>query len=282
MAFAGAAPAMVWGDQGRVRQVIANLLNNAIKFTESGYVAVDAVWRDADDGRVEWTVAVEDTGIGIAQDKIEHLFERFSQADGSTTRRYGGTGLGLAICRQLAGLMGGRVWATSEPGKGSRFVFQVSLKPAIASADPTAAEPAPGSRSRERPAFPPETRILLAEDNAVNRKVALRFLSRWGLAADVAADGAEALRRVTGNYYDLVLMDCQMPGLDGYEATRRIRRLGGPYADLPIIALTAHAMDGARELCVAAGMNDYLPKPLNPDQLADCLARWLAKDEVTA
>jgi len=280
VAFPEAGPVWVRGDQGRVRQVVSNLVNNAIKFTESGHVAVDAVWRDAGDGRVEWTVAVEDTGIGIARDRVDRLFERFSQGDGSTTRRYGGTGLGLAICRQLAGLMGGRVGATSEPGVGSRFVFQVPLEPAAEPAAARTVEPRTVPCAEGRPAFPPRTRILLAEDNLVNRKVALRFLARLGLDADVAADGTEALRRVTGNFYDLVLMDCQMPGVDGFEATRRIRRLGGPYADLPIVALTAHAMEGARELCEAAGMNDYLAKPLKQDQLADCLARWLVGDEV--
>ena len=283
--FPGAAPFLVWGDEGRVRQVISNLLNNAIKFTEQGHVAVDCLWSEGGDGRIEWLIAVEDTGIGIAPEKIEKLFERFSQADGSTTRRYGGTGLGLAICRQLADLMGGRVWATSAPGKGSRFVFQVPLARAAADDQPvgdgTAAAADAGSAGG-RPALDPTARILLAEDNEVNRKVALRFLSRLGLRADVAADGTEVLRKVTANFYDVVLMDCQMPGLDGYEATRRIRALGGAYTRLPVVALTAHAMDGVREQCAAAGMDDYLPKPLDADALAACLARWLSREPAPA
>ncbi|MBE0567921.1 MAG: response regulator [Krumholzibacteria bacterium] len=282
VAFSGAAPVMVRGDQGRVRQVVGNLVNNAIKFTQKGYVAVDCIWRDAGEGRVEWLIAVEDTGIGIAPDHIERLFERFSQADSSTTRRFGGTGLGLAICRQLAQLMGGKVWATSEPGKGSRFIFQVPLALAMtAGSTRRAAEHAHGGR-RETPVFAPGTRVLLAEDNAVNRTVALRFLARLGLTADVAADGTETLRKVTSNFYDLVLMDCQMPGLDGYETTRRIRALGGAWADLPIIALTAHAMGRDRERCAEAGMNDYLPKPLDAEALAGCLARWLQPQRTPA
>ena len=278
VAFSRAAPVMVCGDEVRLRQVVGNLLNNAIKFTERGYVAVDCVWRDAGSGKVEWMVAVEDTGIGIAPSEIERLFERFSQADGSTTRRYGGTGLGLAICRQLAGLMGGKVWATSEPGRGSRFVLQVPLVLALDRTVTPARRTGPATAAEIRPRFAPDTRVLLAEDNAVNRTVALRFLARLGLEADVAGDGTEALRKLTSSYYDLVLMDCQMPGLDGYETTRRVRALGGPYAELPIIALTAHALQGARERCEAAGMNDYLTKPLNSDDLAACLARWLLKD----
>ncbi len=282
VAFSRAAPVTVWGDESRLRQVVGNLLNNAIKFTERGYVAVDCVWRDAGGGKVEWMVAVEDTGIGIAPAQIEQLFERFSQADGSTTRRYGGTGLGLAICRQLAGLMGGKVWATSEPGRGSRFVFQVPLVLAQAKQELRARKSYAAAPSGARPAFDPATRLLLVEDNAVNRTVALRFLARLGLEADVAGDGAEALRKLTANYYDVVLMDCQMPGLDGYETTRRVRALGGPYATLPIIALTAHALQGARERCEAAGMNDYLTKPLNTDELAACLVRWLLKEKAPA
>ena len=282
VAFSRAAPVMVCGDETRLRQVVGNLLNNAIKFTERGYVAVDCVWRDAGSGKVEWMIAVEDTGIGIAPSEIERLFERFSQADGSTTRRYGGTGLGLAICRQLAGLMGGKVWATSEPGRGSRFIFQV---PMVLAQGATAAGTRT-SRTRaeagKRQDFAPATRVLLAEDNAVNRTVALRFLARLGLEADVAGDGAEALRKLTSSYYDLVLMDCQMPGLDGYETARRVRALGGPYATLPIIALTAHALEGARERCLDAGMDDYLTKPLDADALAACLARWLLKEKAPA
>ena len=278
-AFSRAAPVMVCGDEARLRQVVGNLLNNAIKFTEKGYIAVDCVWRDAGGGKVEWMIAVEDTGIGIAPAQIERLFERFSQADGSTTRRYGGTGLGLAICRQLAGLMGGKVWATSEPGKGSRFIFQVPLL--LAQGAAAAARPSrTAAAAAKRPNFAPTTRVLLAEDNPVNRTVALRFLARLGLEADVAVDGTETLRKLTSSFYDVVLMDCQMPGLDGYETARRVRALGGPYATLPIIALTAHALEGARARCLEAGMDDYLTKPLDADDLAACLARWLLKEEV--
>ena len=278
-AFSRAAPVMVCGDEARLRQVVGNLLNNAIKFTEKGYVAVDCVWRDAGSGKVEWMIAVEDTGIGIAPAQIERLFERFSQADGSTTRRYGGTGLGLAICRQLAGLMGGKVWATSEPGKGSRFILQVPMVLAQGAAAAPRSSRTPAAAAK-RPNFAPTTRVLLAEDNAVNRTVALRFLARLGLEADVAGDGTETLRKLTSSFYDVVLMDCQMPGLDGYETSRRVRALGGPYATLPIIALTAHALEGARERCLEAGMDDYLTKPLDADALAACLAHWLLKEKV--
>ncbi len=273
VAFSRAAPVMVLGDEARVRQIVTNLLNNAIKFTESGYVAVDAVWRDAGNGKVEWLIAVEDTGIGIAADHIERLFERFSQADGSTTRRYGGTGLGLAICRQLAELMGGKVWASSVPDEGSRFVFQVPL--ALAQGKPAVRPPAIAAADPGLPGFAPGTRILLAEGDEINRKANRSFLTRLGLTVDTAADGPEALRRVTSRAYDLVVMDLDLGGLDGYETTRRIRALGGPYARLPIIALGAHLSDIDRDRCSAAGMNDYLTLPMDGGRLASCLHRWL-------
>ncbi len=269
------APVMVWGDQGRVRQVVGNLLSNAIKFTETGGVTVDCAWTESGPARATWSLAVIDTGIGIAPRQIDRLFERFNQADGSSTRRHGGTGLGLAICRQLAELMGGRVWAESTEGEGSRFVFEVTLARALSGASEQDQAVAPVLAPALKPAFDPDLRLLVVEDNTVNRTVALRFLGRLGLQADTARDGAEALRKVTASCYDLVLMDCQMPGVDGFEATRRIRALDGPYADLPIIALTAHALDGDREACLAAGMDDYLAKPLDADALAACLVRWL-------
>ncbi|HPE05304.1 MAG TPA: ATP-binding protein, partial [Thauera sp.] len=277
VAFPDDAPELFWGDQGRVRQVIGNLVGNAVKFTERGRIDVDCAWRQRNDGLLDWQISVRDTGIGISPTQIESLFERFRQADGSATRRYGGTGLGLAISRQLAELMGGVLWAESTAGVGSRFVFELPLARAVSGSSHQDQAVAPAKALKKRPTFDPDLHLLVVEDNPVNRTVAMRFLGRLGLEADTARDGVEALRKVTAAYYDLVLMDCQMPGLDGYEATRRIRGMGGPYAELPIIALTAHALAGDRERCLDAGMNDYLPKPLDGDALAACLVKWLPK-----
>ena len=269
--MAGDAPAWFLGDVTRVRQIVTNLVGNAIKFTKKGHISVGLSWATTIDEHVQWSIAVSDTGIGIAQDHLDELFDRFSQADGSLTRRHGGTGLGLAISRQLADLMNGNVTVTSQLGVGSRFVVNLPLLPAKAPPETKAER----TRPVDRPA-----RALLVEDNLVNQKVAQRFLKKFGLMVDVVADGLAAVEQVQNAEYDLVLMDCQMPLMDGYEATRQIRKLGGAYADLPIIALTAHAMTGDQELCQAAGMNDYLPKPLHMQVLNRCLEKWLKRAPV--
>jgi CheY-like chemotaxis protein len=259
----------VVGDAGRIRQVVTNLLNNAIKFTERGNVRVTATGRRTAAGAAHWDIAISDTGIGIPADRLPDLFSRFTQADSSTTRRYGGTGLGLAICRQLAELMGGQVTAESCVGHGSTFRLELNLPLAAPSAVvDVAAAAAP------EVAVLNGLRVLLAEDNVFNQKVAQMTLNRLGCRLDTVANGTEAVRMMREFPYDLVLMDCQMPEMDGYAATGLIRQLEGPAAAVPIIAMTAHAMPGDRDRCLASGMDDYLSKPVRADDLRDVLLRW--------
>jgi signal transduction histidine kinase/ActR/RegA family two-component response regulator len=266
----GAEVDAVVGDAGRIRQIVTNLINNAIKFTERGSVRVTATGRRTAAGTAHWDIAITDTGIGIPAERLPDLFSRFTQADSSTTRRYGGTGLGLAICRQLAELMGGQVTAESRAGEGSTFRLELNLPLAAPS---TVVEVA------SAPAAPDVAvlnglRVLLAEDNVFNQKVAQMTLARFGCRIDTVANGAEAVRVAQEILYDLILMDCQMPEMDGYAATGLIRQLAGPAAAVPIIAMTAHAMPGDRERCLDSGMDDYLSKPVRADDLRDVLLRW--------
>ncbi|RVT52078.1 ATP-binding protein [Rubrivivax albus] len=258
----------VSGDPTRLRQVVTNLLGNALKFTPAGAVTLRAGPAKAPDGDTRpWLrVEVQDTGIGMTAEQVGALFQRFSQADSSTTRRFGGSGLGLAICKHLVELMGGHMGVDSAPGQGSRFWFEVPLWPAVGQAD-AAAEASPGP---PRPA-----QVLVVEDNAVNRLVVQAMLERLGMTVMLAPDGQQALDILATHDIDLVLMDCQMPVMDGYEATRRIRAAGHPGTRLPVIALTAHALAEDRQRCRDAGMNDYLPKPVTGDMLARTLARHL-------
>jgi signal transduction histidine kinase/DNA-binding response OmpR family regulator len=423
--YAPNAPRRVIGDPGRVRQVLMNLATNAIKFTRKGHVLINVECEEQTKGKARFRLAVEDTGIGIPKDKLEHIFEKFTQADASTTRQYGGTGLGLAISKQLTELMGGTVGATSSAGEGSTFSFTLPLPldtqaPAVSvpRADLTGVrvliayenevnwrilheqlsswhirhdgiasgketltalrtarqagdpyqiavlghrladtdgemlgrtikeEPAlqetvlvmltsTGKRydatrlkengfaaylanplrdsqllaalttvwrartqgvatelvtrhtlakSRTRAAGSPtpankriRARVLLAEDNPVNQKVAVRLLEKLGCRVDVATDGKEALKMVEKLPYDLVFMDCQMPEMDGYQATAEIRQRHGVGRDTPIIAMTAHAMQGDRDRCLAAGMDDYISKPLRSEELAAMLELWILR-----
>jgi signal transduction histidine kinase/ActR/RegA family two-component response regulator len=270
-------PAAIVSDITRVRQILFNLLSNAIKFTESGTITVSAAATPAgvpDVYDVRFTVA--DTGIGIPADRLDRLFRSFSQVDASTTRKYGGTGLGLAISRRLAELLGGRIWVESQPGKGSRFSFTIRAK---AGALPGAAVPASGRRvngpqpSGERLADRHPLRVLVAEDNGVNQKVALAMLRHLGYRADLAADGVEAVEAVRRVPYDLVFMDLQMPELDGIDATRQIIAEHPPGRRPRIVALTANAFEEDREQCLAAGMDDYVSKPLKPETLEAALTR---------
>jgi signal transduction histidine kinase/CheY-like chemotaxis protein len=270
--YAPELPARFLGDAGRVRQILVNLVGNAIKFTDRGHVRISVQPEHQDAHDVVARFTVEDTGIGIPQEKHRLLFSKFTQTDASTTRRYGGTGLGLAICKRLAELMRGTVGVESRPGEGSRFWFTLHLTVATEEARETDTA---ALRSTEVPAG----HILLAEDNSVNRKVALAMLNRLGLTADVAVSGLEALRLWNRGGYDLILMDCLMPELDGFDATREIRRRENSDAPrTPIIAMTANAMRDDREQCFAAGMDDHLAKPVTLDQLAKALTRWLKPD----
>ena len=262
-------PRGVVGDPTRVRQVLNNVLGNAVKFTRDGGVEV-RVTCDTPAGRPPvFRFVLRDTGVGISADAQAHLFEKFTQADTSTTRDYGGTGLGLAICRDLTELMGGEITVESTPGEGSTFV--VTLPLALAVTTPLA--------ERERTPTAPtqfDARVLLADDNPVNRKLAELLLRRMGCDVEVVCDGAAAVAAMDRpGGFDLVLMDCQMPELDGYEATRRLRDAG---ERTPIVALTAHAMRGDRDRCLEAGMDDYLAKPLRADPLCAALARWLGRE----
>jgi CheY-like chemotaxis protein len=423
--YAPDAPRRVIGDPGRIRQVLTNLTSNAIKFTHQGHVLISVEWRERTEREAQFRLAVEDTGIGISEDRLERIFEKFTQADASTSRRYGGTGLGLTISRQLAELMGGTLGATSRPDEGSTFWFdlRLPLDPQPSSGPlPTAdlagarvlivdnnevnrhvlqeqttswglysdgcpsttealarlreacdsgspfqiaildaqvpgldgeslgraikADPALretvlvmftsvgrrgdarrlreagfaaylvkpvrpsqlmdtlaavwGARRQEIPTGlvtrhtlaesraaktppPPETSrhirayVLVAEDNIVNQKVAAGILEELGCRVDVAGNGKEALERFEQLPYDIVFMDCQMPEMDGYEAATEIRRREGPTRHTPVIAMTAHNMEGDLEKCLEAGMDDYASKPVRPDKLQEILEQWVAR-----
>ena len=260
----GAVPATVVGDPWRLRQVIVNLLGNAVKFTDHGTVGLDVDVADGGDDGVVLRFAVSDTGIGIEPDNLGRIFESFSQADGSTSRRYGGTGLGLAICRELVGLMGGTIEVDSEPGSGSVFSFTARFGMANAAVAPV---PVPESD----PSLEGSLHVLVADDSATNRTLVRRILERAGHTVTAVGSGAEAVAVFRSDTFDAVLMDVQMPEVDGLAATRTIRRSPGG-REVPIIALTAHAMAADRERCLAAGMDDYLTKPFRAEQLLRALA----------
>ncbi|MES1240706.1 MAG: ATP-binding protein [Acidobacteriota bacterium] len=272
-------PVLVRTDATRLRQILVNLLSNAVKFTARGEVFVAVTSRPVEgDGRVELEFAVRDTGIGIPADRQDRLFRPFSQVDSSTTRLYGGTGLGLALSRRLAGMLGGRIWVESEPGRGSVFRFTVRCTaeegPLAAPVKPPRPEPRPAAADADSTALP--LRILVAEDNAINQKVILLLLSGLGYTADLAANGLEVLSALRRQSYDLIFMDVQMPEMDGLEATRRIRQEWqdkGPR----IVAMTASALREDREACLAAGMDDHLSKPMALEDLRAALGAASAR-----
>jgi PAS domain S-box-containing protein len=266
------APSTVVGDFSRVRQILINLLSNAVKFTDKGEVVVTVEAMPMIDDRQEILISVRDTGIGIPKDHFEMLFKPFSQGDMSSKRRYGGTGLGLAISRKLVDLMGGRIWAESEPERGSTFHFTI---PACATIErsgddhPLATQREPSIEASPEKKF----RILLAEDNPVNQKVALKMLLKLGFSADAVTNGSEVLEALEREHYDVVLMDIQMPEMDGFETAQRIRQR---WPEKPrIIAVTAYALEGDRERCLAAGMDDYLRKPVKLDELWSAIEHCL-------
>jgi signal transduction histidine kinase/HPt (histidine-containing phosphotransfer) domain-containing protein/ActR/RegA family two-component response regulator len=273
-------PSLVRGDANRLRQVLMNLIANAVKFTDRGEIAVQLTLDHETDGRSTVRFKVIDTGMGIPRERISAVFSPFVQADSSTSRKHGGTGLGLAISKQLVELMGGEIGVESQEGAGSTFWFTAAFgRPEMSSSPPP-------ERIVEHPVacLPPaghgpsarQPRILVAEDDPTNQAVVLAQLSKLGFVADLAGTGAEAIRALEAREYDLILMDCHMPEMDGYEATRRIRASGK--RDVPIIALTADAMQGHHGRCIRDGMNDFLSKPVELRQLSDVLAKWLRGD----
>jgi PAS domain S-box-containing protein len=273
------------GDATRVRQILFNLLGNALKFTERGRITVKAGTAPLGGGRTRVTMIVEDTGIGIDAEQRRRLFQPFAQADSSTTRRFGGTGLGLSIVRRLASLMDGDISAESEPGKGSTFyvrlVFDAAPKDALFTATQHSALSS-GGRALPLPKMGEQPVVLVVDDHPVNQEVLVRQLELLGVSADTAADGNEALKAWSAKPYAAVLADIHMPHMDGYELTRRIRAIEAErhsYARAPIVAVTANAMKGEEERCLAAGMDAYLVKPVNIDLLRATLVRWLAIDE---
>ena len=275
--YSDGAPRGFRGDAIRIRQILLNLLGNAVKFTHLGGVRLRVSRQDGPPPDRELIrIEVTDTGIGIDPAILPTLFEKFTQADSSNTRRYGGSGLGLSICRQLAGRMGSRIEAESTPGVGSRFWLDVPLECVSEARSAGGAVQSVAPHPPVRRAAP--ARVLVAEDNRINQFVTAQMLTRLGLNCEVASDGLEAVERAAPGAFDLILMDCHMPRMDGYAATAAIRRAEAGGDRTPIIAITANAMEGERERCLASGMDDYLAKPFEIAHLALVVDRWLAPD----
>ncbi|MBU1333093.1 MAG: response regulator [Gammaproteobacteria bacterium] len=257
----------VQGDPTRIRQILVNLIGNALKFTETGGIRLETRWQALDEDVLWFTCAVHDSGIGISPERLEHMFDAFQQADNSISRRYGGTGLGLPIARTLAERMGGTLVAESEEGRGSIFTLEIPL--------PFSRQPkATALNSPDEGKNGQGQHVLLVEDNPVNQTVIEAMLRSLGYQVSLVGDGAQAVHLVSQQPFDAVLMDCRLPVMDGYQATRQIRQQPG-WAQTPIIALTANALQGDREACLDAGMNDYLAKPFKRVDLQRVLQRWL-------
>jgi CheY-like chemotaxis protein len=265
-------PSDFLGDACRIKQVTLNLAGNAVKFTSAGEVAIRVSCQHSEGQTAHMRISVEDTGPGVPPEKLHLLFRKFSQLDASTSRKHGGTGLGLAISKQLVQMMGGAIGVSGHEGPGATFWFTLplSLNPktrAVNCRDRTAAIGAKfAALSAE---------VLVADDNVVNQKIAVHMLEKLGLRADVALNGRDAVRMSAGRNYDAVLMDCQMPEMDGYEAAREIRGQEGADRHVPIIAMTADAFSTCRHRCLSAGMDDYLSKPVRLERLSEALERWI-------
>jgi CheY-like chemotaxis protein len=267
-------PETIISDPTKLGQILANLLCNAVKFTSVGHIEISVSSQKLKGACHKIRFSIKDSGIGIPEDKMKRLFQSFSQVDSSTTRKYGGTGLGLAISKRLAELMGGKIWAESQLGKGSTFSFEIL-------AEATQIKPGGEITARSEKEFPAEQNerkhslsILIAEDNIVNQKVLLRMLNKLGYSADVACNGIEALQALQRQPYHVILMDVQMPEMDGLQATRAIRKLYAFAGKPKIVAITAHALEGDREKCLTAGMDDYISKPVNWEELQAVLRSY--------
>lgn len=270
-AFSASVPQYVMGDFHRIQQILNNLISNAIKFTDTGEVWVKVKRLAAKDNLVELLFVVEDTGIGIAEENRQRIFESFSQVDGSFTRRFGGTGLGLAITKQLVELMGGRIWIESTEGVGSRFYFQLTFEPGSIKE----------RQSEKQPDYfkiNQQYKILLTEDDKVNQLVIARMLNECGYGVDIAGNGFEALEMVKKNSYDIILMDIQMPEMDGIEATKRIRAIN---QDTPVLAITAYALHGDREKFLSQGLDGYISKPIKVEKLVEEIEKCINRKEET-
>ena len=263
------------GDSGRIRQILTNLIGNAIKFTDIGCITLGFEVKEQKDKDHEIFFYVIDSGIGIDEDQQKSIFKRFTQADNSTTRVYGGTGLGLSICKQLTMLMGGDIGFTSAPNQGTKFWFTVKLSKIESLQQSTQ------DLKKDIPTFTPvEGRVLVVDDNKTNLFVAKEMLEYFGVEAEVATNGQEAINCLTEKHYDLILMDCHMPVLDGYQATQKIREMEFTHnsSNIPIIAFTASAMKGDRKKCLSSGMDDYIAKPIHVETIQQKLIMWLPKE----
>jgi CheY-like chemotaxis protein/anti-sigma regulatory factor (Ser/Thr protein kinase) len=268
-----ATPSVIVGDPDRLRQILVNLLSNAVKFTERGEVSLTVASRTVK-GDCEVYFAVKDTGIGIPIHLQDKLFQSFCQLDSTNTRRYGGTGLGLSISKRLAELLGGNIWVESEPGKGSVFHFTIQAEicdPGLKMLPNPGKKPGAFSYDDNRS----QLRILLAEDNPINQKVAMRMIEHLGYRADVAANGLQVLQALSERPYDLILMDVQMPEMDGLDATRKIKTTFQPSPT--IIAMTACVIKGDKEMCMEAGMDGYIGKPVRMAELEHVLESCKAR-----
>jgi signal transduction histidine kinase/CheY-like chemotaxis protein len=273
---------LTWlGDSLRIRQILLNLGGNAVKFTQTGRVDIRIQLAEGDAPGSQMRFTVTDTGIGMTAGTLATLFNKFQQADAGIARRHGGTGLGLAISKSLAEAMGGHIDVSSQPGQGSQFTLTLPLEaisamPADSRFDvlTTTTLPASGGQPNATAVHPANRQVLVAEDHPINQKLITTLLERMGWTVHLVADGKQAVEAAASADYALVLMDMQMPEMDGLTATRHIRQLSGPRAAVPIVALTANAMQSDREACLQAGMNDFLAKPFKTDELASCLTRW--------